>query len=343
MKINQIEYITFDDVLIEPGFSNIRSRKDVDLNSMDLKLPVISSNMDTITEAKMTIAMGQAGGMGVLHRFCSITENLNMFNEAKQVEHVGVSVGVTDAEKERAEALIDNGAKYIFIDVANGAQIAVTDQVRFLREKYKDNIEIVVGNFATAASIKYFCLELNDTKLFPDAYKVGIGGGSVCTTRIKTGVGIPQLTAILDCASTKFPIIADGGIRNPGDIAKALAAGASSVMLGSMLSGTLETPGEIIYPEGKQACPMKYYKGSASKESYIEQNKIADWRSAEGVTTTVPLRGSVKEVLQDIEGGLRSAFTYVGAANLKEFQEKATFIRISNSTLKENSAHAIRS
>jgi IMP dehydrogenase len=345
VNIQASEYLTFDDVLIAPAFSNLRSRKDVDLSSMDLRLPIISANMDTITGASMAVAMGRAGGMGVLHRFWSIQDNVDAFKEAdSQVKNVGVSVGISDAEKERANALIDAGAKLLFIDVAHGAQISVAEQVKYLREKHGQNIELIVGNFATGESIKHFCLELNDANLFPDAFKVGIGPGSVCTTRIKTGVGIPQLYAIMSCANTRFPIVADGGMRNSGDIAKALAVGAKAVMIGGMLSGTEETPGKVIYPEGEQACPMKEFRGSASKESYEDQNKVAlGTRAAEGVTTTVPLRGPVSEILHDIEGGLRSAFTYVGASNLEEFQQKANLIRISTSTLRENGPHAIRS
>lgn len=344
MKISNNKYLTFDDVLILPGFSNIQSRKDVDLSSMDLKLPIISANMDSITGPDMAIAMSKAGGMGVLHRFGSIEDNVKDFKKVKATtDNVAISIGITDAEKDRAVALIDSGASIVFIDVAHGAQISVVEQVRFLREKYKSNIEIVAGNFATGESIRHFCLELNDADLFPDAFKVGIGPGSVCTTRIKTGIGVPQLFAILDCVRAGLPVIADGGMRTPGDIAKALAAGSKAVMLGGMFAGTMETPGEIIYPEGIKAQPVKVYRGSASKESYVDQNKISDWRAAEGVYTTVPLRGSVTEVLQDIEGGLRSAFTYVGAKNLMEFQDKAEFIEVSTSSQKENGPHAVRS
>lgn len=340
MQFKANEYLTFDDVLILPKFSNISSRKDVDISSMDLKLPVISANMNTVTGTEMAITMAKNGGMGVLHRFWSVEENVEALK--KVLEHtseVGVSVGVSDAEKERACALVDSGAKVIFIDVAHGAQLSVVEQVKYLREKYSNNIEIIAGNFATGESIRHFGLELNDPKLFPDAFKVGIGPGSVCTTRIKTGIGVPQLYAIMDCVSVGFPIVADGGLKAAGDVAKALAAGASAVMIGGMLSGTTETPGEVILTtEGSR----KVYKGSASQDSYQEQNKIAEWRTAEGVTTTVPLKGSAAEVLRDIEGGLRSAFTYVGASNLKEFQERSTFVKVSPNTNKENSPHGLR-
>lgn len=338
MNLRSNEYLTFDDVLLLPGYSNIKSRRDVDLSSMDLKLPVISANMDTITGAEMAIAMGNAGASGALHRFWSIEDNVKAFVEANiAAPNVMASVGIGDKEKERAEALVEVGAKILLIDVAHGAQLSVVEQVRFLRDKYKDNVEVVVGNFATGESIRHFCLELNDTKLFPDAFKVGIGPGSVCTTRIKTGVGVPQLYAIIDCVNSGFPIVADGGLRNSGDIAKALAAGAKAVMIGGMLAGTTETPGIVYNADiGKS---YKIYRGSASKESYDDQGKNSDWRTTEGVTAEVSCKGSVKNILADIEGGLRSAFTYVGASNLEEFQKKATFVRISNSTLKENSAH----
>lgn len=339
------KYLTFDDVLILPNYSSIRSRKDVDLSSMDLKLPIISANMDTITGVGMAVAMGKAGGAGALHRFWSIQDNVAAFKKANVAPNVIVSIGVGDSEKERAEALVDAGANIVLVDVAHGAQISVVEQVAFLRETYGTNIEVIVGNFATAESIRHFCLELNDAALFPDAFKVGIGPGSVCTTRIKTGVGVPQLYSLIDCVRSGMPIIADGGMKTPGDISKALAVGAKAAMLGGMLSGTIETPGEIIYPESNNgpSCPIKAYRGSASKESYSDQNKTAAWRASEGVTTTVPLRGSVTEVLQDIEGGLRSAFTYVGAANMEEFQEKAQLIEVSTSSQRENGAHAIRS
>jgi len=340
MNIKSSKYLTFDDVLILPKYSEVRSRKDVDLSSMDLKLPIISANMDTITGTKMAIAMGYAGGLGVLHRFWSIEDNVEAVKLVKATNNnVAVSIGVSDIEKERAIALVDSGANIVFIDVANGAHIAVTEQVKFLREKYAMNIEIVVGNFATSEAIRHFCLELNDLKLFPDAFKVGVGPGSVCTTRIKTGIGVPQLYAIMDCVSTDLAIIADGGMRSPGDIAKALAAGAKAVMLGGMLAGTQETPGEVIFPEGEKSGPIKSYRGSASKESYNSQEKSAIWRTSEGISTTVSAKGSVTEVLQDIEGGLRSAFSYVGASNIKEFQDKATFIEVSNSSLRENGPH----
>lgn len=344
--------ITFDDVLIKPKFSSIGSRKDVDLTTNlgdnSLSLPVLSANMSTITEGKMALAMGEAGGLGILHRFCSIEDNILMFAAASNSKTgVGVSVGLSDEEKLRAESLIDAGAEIICIDVAHGAQMAVVEQVRWLREKYKDNLYIIVGNFATPHSIQGFESHLGISKC-PNIYKVGIGPGSACTTRLKTGCGVPQLSAILSTAK-EYNIIADGGMKTPGDIAKALAAGAKAVMIGGMISGTNETPGEVIENppphkiiDGKMYAyttnpnlPSKYkmYKGSAA-------NGYGNgWKTSEGVEMVVECKGEVDRILKDIEGGLRSALTYTGSKNLEEFKDNAEFILVSNSTRTENTSH----
>lgn len=332
-------FLTFDDVLIEPQFSDITSRKEVDLSTdkfhYPMKLPVFSANMDTITGTDMCRAMDDCGGLGVLHRFMSIDDNYDQFNSTGLAE-AAVSVGLGIEEINRARHLLELDAKLFFLDVAHGAQLQVVQQYDKLKELGCEFI--VVGNFATPDSIMEFCRRLGYE---PDAVKVGIGPGSVCTTRLKTGVGLPQLSAIINCSSrlynmTDIPIIADGGIRTPGDIAKALAAGASAVMLGGMLAGTDETPGEVMLTtEG----PRIQYRGSASKESYNDQGKNSGWRTAEGEAITVPCKGPVSNILKDIEGGLRSAFTYVGAKNVREFQEKAKFVKITQTTQKENSAH----
>lgn len=336
------EYLTFDDVLIKPTFSEVASRKLVDLSTsltngnitVNLKLPILSANMDTITGSEMAIAMANAGGLGVLHRFWSIEDNLTAFNKvlAEGLTCAG-SVGLGDYEFKRAISLFEAGCEVLVLDVAHGAQMAVVAQYKRLKEVLRDSI-IVVGNFATIDSIRTFCFHLNGK---PDAIKVGIGPGSACTTRIKTGVGMPQLTAILECVKAGIPVIADGGMRSSGDIAKALAVGAKAVMLGGMLSGTIETNGDIIYPEGEKVCPVKVYRGSASKESYCDQNK--DWACAEGETFIVPYKGPVAQVLADIEGGLKSSFSYVNSNNLTSFQNNAKLVVVSNNTILENKAH----
>jgi len=353
-------YFTFDDVLIVPQFSDIQSRKDVDLSVYtspklfrwfgSSSLPVISANMDTITDARMARSMLKYGAQACLHRFCTIEENVKMFSESEvsveddeDCRHSPmVSIGLGKEELDRAYALYGNCATRFVIDVAHGAQQAVVDQAKKLREIIKDNGAIMVGNFASGSSVEDFIEKCGPNVV--DAAKVGVGPGSACTTRIKTGVGFPQLSAIEEIARVArhfgFGVIADGGMKTPGDIAKALGAGAHMVMLGGMLAGTDETPGEIFYPEGPgPQCPVKSYRGSASQESYEAQGKKGTHRTSEGESFMVPYKGSVVDVLQDIEGGLRSSFTYVGARNIGEFHEKVEFVRITNATSKENGAH----
>jgi IMP dehydrogenase len=332
----------FDDVLIAPQFSNIASRKDVghwtNIANKLLELPIISANMDTVTEVAMAQAMVDAGGVGALHRFMPIEDNIKMLMAIKGP--VIASIGLGKAELERAEALAYAGADWFCLDVAHGAQMAVVEQVKELRKIIGYNAMdpydplLIVGNFATARSIKDFVHHCGKRSIV-DAFKVGIGGGSACTTRVVTGVGIPTLGSVLDCVSTGFPIIADGGFRTSGDVAKAFGAGACAVMLGSMLAGTDETPGEVILTSR----PMKRYRGSASRESYADQGKIAEHRTPEGETFLVPLKGPVKHVLQDISAGVKSAMAYVGANNLDDFRERCEFVEVSPNCVRENGAH----
>lgn len=330
-----LDNLSFDDVLISPAFSFVRSRKDVSLRqelmNYVLELPVISSNMDTITESKMAQTMGQMGGVGALHRFCTIEENIAMFKAVNSRNPI-VSIGVSKEELERAEALVDAGATHLLIDVNHGAAIQVVNQFDELQRLFGTKVSVVVGNFANKESIETFNYHVQ-SKRKPAAFKVGIGGGSMCTTRIVTGIGMPTLATVMDCAKTRYPIIADGGLRNSGDIAKALAAGASAVMLGGMLSGTHETPGQIVDNFYKE------YRGSASQESYKKQGKTASHRSAEGTATRVPYKGSVVDVLEQISGGLRGSLSMVGAINLQEFREKVQFIKITGAGMVESRPH----
>lgn len=347
---------SFDDVLLVPKFSTVRSRKDVNtvttVGNESFGLGVISSNMDTVTGPDMAKAMINYGAGACLHRFCSIEDNVKMFNDS----FVGparpwVSIGLGEKEFERAEALIAAGATTILIDVAHGAHIGVVEQLDRLRDKYKNNINIIVGNFATKQSILDF---IYHAEYDADAYKVGIGGGSSCLTRVVTGVGVPTFSSIVDCARSGVSIIADGGIRNSGDFAKALAAGADAVMLGRMLAGTTESPGDVTDKDGNlaglyeniyYATPhtgrslFKKYRGSASAESYEVQGKTAEWRAAEGDSFLIPYVGPVSNVLQTLEGGLRSAMSYVNATNLEEFRRNVEFIDITANALRENGSH----
>lgn len=326
--------MTFDDVLISPCFSTVGSRSLVDLTSnlgsgLSLKLPVLSSNMDTVTGFQMANTLHKNGGAGILHRFFSIEQNVAEF---KKCSFAAVSVGVGDKEFERARALFDAGATVFVVDVAHAAQMVVVEQSRRLREAFGSNAHLLVGTFANSRSINDWLHHGGEA----DSFHVGVGPGSACSTRIKTGVGIPQLSALVDCARSRRPIVSNGGCRHPGDIAKALAAGASAVILGGMLAATDEAPGDIVEnAQGK----FKKYRGSASLESYAVQNKLADYRTAEGESMLLPYKGSAEKVLQDIEGGLRSSFTYVGAQNLAEFQRRAELVEISANAMVENGPH----
>jgi IMP dehydrogenase len=320
-------------------------------SELDLELPVISANMDTITGYTMAHNMFTNGGIGCLHRFMSIEENVHEFNRIPLGSLSLVSIGITEEEKERAKALHKNGAGYFCIDVAHGASKKTAEFYNWFKSTFPNpNVKVIVGNFATAESIHEFNEHVHVNVGYPDAYKVGIGGGSMCTTRIVTGCGIPTLSSVLDCVSTGFPIIADGGIRNSGDICKALAAGAIAVMLGGMLAGTDETPGELVDGETglrltgfdpgslpKSVC--KKYRGSASKESYTAQGKDATHRTAEGESTLVQWKGPVSDVLAQIEAGIRSSMAYVGAKTLTEFRERAKFIQVSQNSVREGQPH----
>ncbi len=340
--------LTFDDVLIQPQFSTISSRKECDtttkLGNLSLPLGIISSNMDTVTNEVMSTAMKEAGGLGALHRFCTIEENVAMY--LKSPQETFVSIGVGEKELERAQALINIGARNFIIDVANGASSIVVQQYKNLRRILGHfDCHVMVGNFATKESIFQFREALKGSQI-PDSYKIGVGGGSLCTTRIVTGCGLPTLASVLDCASLRFngekiALVADGGIRNSGDIAKALAAGAIAVMVGGILSGTDETPGEIIPGDRyTQVEPLfKKYRGSASKESYEVQGKTASHRTAEGESTLVPYKGPVAPILEQLKAGLQSSMSYVNARTMEEFRENAELVEITNAGIRENSAH----
>jgi IMP dehydrogenase len=356
-------YFTFDDVLIEPKFNTVSSRKDVNLSSWvgaNLTLPIMSANMDTITGPKMAIAMRKAGGIGVLHRFSSTEKRLEDFKLAKNEDcDVFVSIGVGDNELDVAKLLYEHGARLFCIDVAHGASQSVVDQLINIKTQLPMAF-VMVGNFASVVSLSDFLTKAYPVK--PDAIKIGIGPGSMCTTRIKTGCGVPQLSAIIEISeylnqfAPTVKIIADGGLKTSGDIAKALGAGADAVMLGGMLAATDESNGETVYEKYHEMCDysqmppkvitkvgygnmFKKYRGSASKESYGVQNKDESWRAAEGESTLLPVKGSVINILNDIAGGLRSAFTYVGAKDLHTFKTNVTFIKVTNTTMYENSAH----
>lgn len=336
--VSSVPAVTFDDVLILPRFTSVSSRKDVDLSTdflgLGLSLPIMAANMDTITEAKMARAMIGFGATACLHRFMSVEDNVDMLLKSSVGERLPVvSVGLGAQELGRALALIGAGAPAVCVDVANGASSEVVKQLKNIKSA-APNTPVIVGNFATGRSVADFEEAAGAYK--PDAYKVGIGPGSACTTRIKTGVGLPQLSAIMDIANVTNRVIADGGCKTPGDVAKAFVAGARMVMLGGMLAGTYEAPGEL-----KEVNGNKYmtYRGSASKSSYEKQGKTASWRAVEGEEFLIPFKGPVENVLQDIEGGLRSACTYVGTDSLSGLHENGQFVLVTSVGVKESGAH----
>jgi len=478
MKLRQEPALTFDDVLLVPKRSTIRSRGDVQTSSflvpqIRLSIPVISANMDTVTEAAMAVAMAQAGGIGILHRFMPLSKQAEMVRRVKRaegfvVEHpvtiqpdaslvearkmmvesligglvvvdkaghllgmltardillapeeslqvrdlmtpreklvvapvdealdsarlrlhshrieklplvdaqdrvmglitaqdivklqehpqatkdgkgrlrVGVALGVHSDDLERAAVCIEQGADVVVVDVAHGHADHVMAMIRQLKQRFPDT-PVIGGNVATAEGVRDL------VRAGADAVKVGVGSGSICITRIVTGFGLPQLTAVAECAQAGremgVPIISDGGTRNSGDIVKALAAGASTVMVGSLLAGTDESPGASVIREGRR---YKVVRGMASLTANVTRKEIEQGELdlsefervvPEGVEALVPHRGAVAETLHQLVGGLRSALSYAGAANIEELWDKAEFVRITPAGEKESSAHDVK-
>jgi IMP dehydrogenase len=332
--------LTFDDVLIVPCRSDIRSRRDPSLTSkltkkISIETPIISANMDTVTEYDMALAMNSLGGIGILHRFISAEEQALQTRRLKEagVKNIAASVGVGEEFKSRAKAVIDAGVNIITIDIAHGHSIQMMETMKWLKDSYP-HIELIAGNMATPDAARDLI------EAGADAIKVGIGPGSMCTTRIITGCGVPQLTAIATCAeiaaSYGVPVIADGGIRNSGDMMKAFAAGASTIMLGSMLSGTIETPGEI--KNGK-----KQYRGMASRSAQDSwRGGVPEGMAPEGEATQVNVKGHVKDVILEVAGGIRSGMSYVNATSVGEIKDKAQFMEMSANGIAESRAHGVR-
>ena len=333
------ESITYDDMLIVPRFSDIMSRSEVDIsNNMgdhSFSLPVIASPMDTVSEGEMAIVMADHGALAILHRYNSIDEQVRMAHEVigrlPPGGSVGAAIGVTEEFLERADALVTAGVHILCIDVAHGHHVLVKNALTELRKRYGDSIYIIAGNVCTLEGI-------NDVADWgANAVRCNIGGGSICSTRLVTGHGLPGLQTIFDCARTDrdVKIIADGGIKTSGDIVKALAAGADFVMCGSLFAGTDETPGSVVHlPNGEIA---KQYRGMASRNAQM------DWRgkstSPEGVSSYIPYKGSVDYILEDIIGGIKSGFSYSGARNLAELQHKVEWARQTSAGTRESGTH----
>ena len=335
--------LTYNDILLAPQYSDIRSRSEVDIGSaldgpyayVPLRLPIMASPMDTISEEEMGVAMWQEGGLAVIHRYNTIERQLEIMDHIITLCqcNAAAAIGTSGDYLERATALYDVGVRILCVDVAHGHHILMKEALHELRDCFDDSAHIIAGNVATLEGYN----DLVDWGA--DSVRCNIGGGSICSTRTQTGHGVPGLHTIIECARSdrNAPIIADGGIRNSGDIVKALAAGADFVMLGSLFAGTDETPGDIINThEGK----FKSYRGMASKDAQIAwRGKTA---SLEGVATTVPCKGPVDEVLEELERGIRSGLSYSGARTIRELQAKAEFIQQTASGQLESSAHILR-
>lgn len=328
--------LTYDDVLLVPQYSDIESRSEVSLatelgRGVDLKLPIISSPMDTVSETDMAGDLGDLGGLSIIHRYNSIEEQAGMIASLGGEVLVGAAVGIAGDYIDRAIACVEAGAKVICVDVAHGHHILMKKAIKKIRKAVGKKIHIMAGNVATLEGFN----DLADWGA--DSIRCNIGGGSICTTRVQTGHGVPGLETIFQCSKSdrNAKIIADGGIKNSGDIVKALAAGADAVMLGSLLAGTSESPGRTFKDtDGKL---RKVYRGMASAEAQ------KDWRgrvsSQEGVSSSVPWRGPVGNVIEGLERGIRSGLSYSGARSVKELQAKAQWLQQSNASTTESSAH----
>ena len=332
------EALSFDDVLLVPQYSDIESRTEVNISSelgegLSFSLPVISSPMDTITGYKMANCMSQAGGFGIIHRYNTLDKQCRTM-ERVEAKVKAAAIGMTGDYVERARNLVDySEVKILCVDVAHGHHVMMERCLKTLKDDFGDTVHIMAGNVAT--------LDAFDTlaEWGADSVRVGIGGGSICSTRLVSGHGVPTFQSILDCTRSEHDvkIIADGGIKTTGDMVKALAAGADFVMVGSMLAGTAETPGQVF--KGAEGKKYKVYRGMASSEA---QNK---WRgkssTPEGVSTTVPYKGKVADILRDVEGGIKSGFSYSGARSLKEFQARSSLIRQTSAGQVESNTHIL--
>jgi len=361
--------ITFDDVLLIPGYADF-SRSDIDLSTqltkkIKLSAPFVSSPMDTVTESKLAITLAEQGGIGIIHRNLTISDQADEVSKvAKYKLLVGAAIGANAGFEERAKALVSAGASVIVIDSAHGNAKPIIDALKYMKKTFPD-VEIITGNIATKEGAE------NLIKAGADALRVGMGPGAICTTRIISGMGVPQLTAVIDTASVGkkhgVPVIADGGIKYSGDMVKAFAAGASTVMMGSYFAGALEAPGKThelkpeqvpsrfksILSRKQNTYTFKEYRGMGSVAAMQEGTRIKSEDEfhgksykdrvlvAEGVESLTPVKGTLKEIVDQTTGGIRSGMYYVGVKTIKELQEKGRFMQITQASLTESHPHDI--
>jgi len=340
--------LTFDDVLLVPQKSDILP-KDTDtstkLGKLNLDMPLMSSPMDTVTESNMATSLGKAGGLGVIHKNMSPKKQAEEVKKVKEKNlFVAAAVSVGDPAFKRAEELVKADVDVLIVDSAHGHSQGVLDMVTRLKKAFPNTL-IVGGNIATAEATRDLI------KAGADAVKVGIGPGSICTTRVVAGIGVPQLTAIQNCApeakKANIPLIADGGIKYSGDIVKALAAGADLVMMGGTLAGTDEAPGDIIEEKGLK---YKVYRGmgsmeamqKGSKDRYLQESiKETKKLVPEGIVGRIAYKGPVSDLIYQLVGGLRAGLGYCGSKNISELHKKAEFVQISPAGLAESHPHSL--
>ncbi len=364
--------LTFDDILLLPGYSDF-SRSDINLSTqltkkIKLSIPFVSAPMDTVTESTLAIALAKLGGIGIIHRNLSIENQANEVSKVKAENVlVGAAIGTGKGFEERAKALINAKADVIVLDSAHGFTKTIIEAIRFLKRNYP-KIELIAGSIATYDGAKALI------EAGADGLRVGMGPGAICTTRIVSGMGMPQITAIMaasnavkDAGSSLVPVIADGGIKYSGDIVKALAAGASTVMMGSFFASCKESPGEIVrlkkhevplrfqsvFNHDKKVFNFKQYRGMGSvgamqKGAKIKAEDEFHGKSykdrvlvAEGVEGLVPIKGTVKDLVDQAIGGIKSGMYYVGTRNINELWKKSKFIQITQASLTENHPHDV--
>tara|TARA_Y200000002_G_C22662301_1_gene656352 strand:- start:1016 stop:2092 length:1077 start_codon:yes stop_codon:yes gene_type:complete len=344
------EALTFDDVTLIPKYSEILPSEvntEVILTKyLKLKIPLLSSAMDTVTESKMAIAIAKAGGIGVIHRNLDIEKQILEIKKVKKKNLlIGAAVGAGPNELERAKAIVKEGVDLIVIDTAHGHTKKVSEVVKFIKKFKNNKIALCAGNIATAEAAKFLI------KLGVDIIKIGIGPGSICTTRLVAGIGVPQLSAILSVRKAlknkKVKIISDGGIKYSGDLAKAFAAGADAVMIGSLFAGTNETPGKLIKKNGKAFKSFRgmgsvgaMNKGSADRYFQSKQSDTSKY-VPEGVEGLVKYKGDVGSIIYKLIGGLKSSMGYLGSKSIIKLRNKPNFVKITKAGFYESMVHNV--
>jgi len=360
--------LTFDDILLVPGYSNF-SRKDINLSTklskrIKISIPLISAPMDTVTESKLAIELAKLGGIGIIHRNLSVEKQAL---EVKKVKNkkllVGAAIGASSGFEARIKALLKAGIDVVVVDSAHGYSKGVIETVKYIKKNHK-NIDVIAGNIASSDGAKALIAA------GVDGLRVGMGPGAICTTRIISGMGIPQITAITEvfriAKRFRVPIIADGGIKYSGDMVKALAVGASTVMMGGFFAASIESPGKLItlrknelpsrfqrMSDMKKNYQFKEYRGMGSEGAMKKGAKIKSEDEfhgknykdrvlvAEGVEGLVQVKGRASDLVDQAIGGIKSGMYYVGAKNILELWKKAKFIQITQASLTESYPHDI--